>query len=82
MPTAYVVGFAHLSHLVRSSRYCITDSIKGEIIVPPYRGEPQQIVKGLHEPIIDAETFDKVQDILSGKRKNELLTQTYFSASL
>ena len=44
---------------------------KGEIIVPPYKGEPQQIVKGLHEPIIDAETFDKVQDILSGKRKNE-----------
>ena len=44
---------------------------KGEIIVPPYKGEPQQIVKGLHEPIIDAETFDKVQDILSGKRKSE-----------
>ena len=44
---------------------------KGEIRVPAYKGEPEQIVKGQHEPIIDAETFDKVQDILSGKRKNE-----------
>ena len=44
---------------------------KGEIRVPAYKGEPEQIVKGLHEPIIDAETFDKVQDILNGKRKSE-----------
>lgn len=44
---------------------------KGQIRVPAYKGEPEQIVKGQHEPIIDAKTFDKVQDILSGKRKNE-----------
>lgn len=44
---------------------------KGEILVPAYKDEPEQIVKGQHEAIIDAETFDKVQDILSGKRKNE-----------
>ncbi len=44
---------------------------KGQIIVPAYRGEPEQIVEGKHEAIIDADTFDKVQDILSGKRKSE-----------
>ena len=33
--------------------------------------EPEQIVKGVHDPIIDVETFDKVQDILNGKRKHE-----------
>ena len=44
---------------------------KGEILVPAYKDEPEQIVKGQHEAIIDAETFDKVQDILSGKRKSE-----------
>ena len=44
---------------------------KGEIRVPAYNDEPEQIVKGQHQAIIDADTFDKVQDILSGKRKNE-----------
>ena len=44
---------------------------KGEIRVPAYNDEPEQIVKGQHQAIIDAETFDKVQDILSGKRKSE-----------
>ena len=44
---------------------------KGQIVVPAYKGEPKQIVVGLHEAIIDADTFDKVQDILSGKRKSE-----------
>ena len=44
---------------------------KGQIVVPAYKGEPKQIVEGLHEAIIDADTFDKVQDILGGKRKSE-----------
>ncbi|MBR6892357.1 MAG: recombinase family protein [Bacteroidaceae bacterium] len=44
---------------------------KGEILVPAFKDEPMQIVKGQHEAIIDAETFNKVQDILSGKRKHE-----------
>ena len=43
----------------------------GLIRVPAYNDEPEQIVKGLHQPIIDVETFNKVQDILSGKRKSE-----------
>lgn len=37
---------------------------KGDILVPPYKGEPQQIVKGQHEPIIDAETFIRCKTYL------------------
>lgn len=44
---------------------------KGLIRVPAYKEDPEQLVKGLHQPIIDAETFDKVQVILDGKRKSE-----------
>lgn len=43
----------------------------GLIRVPAYKDDPEQIVKGQHEAIIDTDTFDKVQDILSGKRKHE-----------
>ncbi|MBR0263282.1 MAG: recombinase family protein [Prevotella sp.] len=43
----------------------------GQIRVPAYNDEPEQIVKGLHNAIIDTETFNKVQDIISGKRKSE-----------
>ena len=43
----------------------------GLIRVPAYKDEKEQIVKGQHQAIIDADTFDKVQDILSGKRKSE-----------
>ena len=41
----------------------------GDVFVPAYGDDPDHYVKGQHEPIIDRETFDKVQDILSGKRK-------------
>ena len=44
---------------------------KGQIRVPAYKDEPEQIVKGQHQAIVDADTFDKVQDILDGKRKGE-----------
>ena len=41
----------------------------GKIRVPAYQDEPEQIVNGVHELLIDEETFYKVQDILDGKRK-------------
>ena len=43
----------------------------GLIRVPAYKDDPEQIVKGQHQAIIDIETFNKVQDILNGKRKHE-----------
>ena len=42
----------------------------GKIIVPAYKEEPEIIVHGLHKPIIDLETFNKVQFQLSTKSKN------------
>ncbi len=42
----------------------------GKIKVSAYRGDPEQIVEGLHEAIISEEVFYRVQDILDGKKKN------------
>lgn len=41
----------------------------GLIVVPAYLKDEEQIVKGIHEPIIDMATFDKVQEVLSSKQK-------------
>ena len=41
----------------------------GKIRVPAYKGEPEYYVNGEHEALIDEETFNKVQDILDGKKK-------------
>ena len=41
----------------------------GEIVVPTYNDEPEQIVPGQHEALIDRATFDAVQDVLAGKKK-------------
>ena len=41
----------------------------GKVRVPAYKDEPEQIVNGQHEGIIDEETFYKVQEILDGKKK-------------
>jgi site-specific DNA recombinase len=41
----------------------------GKIEVKEWKREPTQIVNGLHDAIIDEETFNKVNDILKGKRK-------------
>ena len=42
----------------------------GKIRVPAYRDDPEQIVDGVHEAIINEDVFYRVQDILDGKRKN------------
>lgn len=41
----------------------------GKIRVPATKTEPEQLVDGQHEPLIDEETFYRVQDIFSGKKK-------------
>lgn len=41
----------------------------GKIKVPAYKDEPEQIVQGIHDALIDEATFYKVQDILDGKQK-------------
>ncbi len=42
----------------------------GKIRVPAYNGEPEQVVDGQHEALIDEDTFYKVQDIINGRKKN------------
>lgn len=42
----------------------------GMVRIPKYKDEPEQIVKGQHEGIIDEVTYNKVQDILDGKKRS------------
>jgi site-specific DNA recombinase len=41
----------------------------GKILVPAYKDEPAHWVDGIHEAIIDDDTFYTVQDILDGRKK-------------
>jgi site-specific DNA recombinase len=40
----------------------------GKIEVPEYKKEHAMLVEGLHEPLIDLETYNKVQEVYNGKR--------------
>lgn len=49
----------------------------GYVHVPAYGDDPEQYVKGIHEALIDEETFNKVQSILDGdKKKQPKVTKT------
>lgn len=41
----------------------------GKIKVPATSKEAEQIIDGLHEPLVSEEVFNRVQDILDGKRR-------------
>ncbi len=56
--------------LLKNPVYC------GKIVVPEYRDEPRQLVQGQHEPIITEALFYEVQDILSGKKRTQLVKIT------
>ena len=43
----------------------------GYVHVPAYGNDPEQDVRGQHEPLIDEKTSDEVQDILDGKKKKQ-----------
>ena len=43
----------------------------GQVRVPAYKDDKEQVVKGQHQAIIDIDTFNKVKEILSGKRRHE-----------
>jgi site-specific DNA recombinase len=49
----------------------------GQIFIPSHLDEPEEWINGLHEPLIDEDTFYNVQDILEGRQKkvpNKYLT--------
>ncbi|MCR5193112.1 MAG: recombinase family protein [Bacteroidales bacterium] len=43
----------------------------GKIRVPALEEEPEQIVDGEHEPLIDEETFYRVQDLIEGRNRRK-----------
>lgn len=49
---------------IRNPVYC------GQIFIPEFEGEKAQRVKGLHEPIVSPSTFNLVQDMISGRKRN------------
>ncbi|MBA3707125.1 MAG: recombinase family protein, partial [Bacteroidetes bacterium] len=48
--------------VLKNPAYC------GRIIIPPYKNEDEQIIKGNHEPLITEVLYDHVQSILLGRR--------------
>ena len=41
----------------------------GDLILAAYKDEPQQVIKGIHEPLISKDLFEKVQIIIDGGKK-------------
>ncbi len=53
----------HFTRILRNPVYC------GKIKLKPYRNEPEEIVKGKHEPIISEELFYEVQSVMRDKKR-------------
>lgn len=53
-------------NLLKNPIYC------GKIVIKEWKKEDEIIVEGLHEPIIDEETFNTVQKIMAGKGKQKV----------
>ncbi len=49
---------------IRNPVYC------GKILIPQFEDEKAYCVRGLHEPIITSTIFDRVQDVLDGRKRN------------
>ena len=43
----------------------------GKILIKEWKNEPQELVKGIHESIIEDELFQRVQLILDGRKRNQ-----------
>ena len=58
-------------HISKSSFFHMLRNVfyAGKIKVPATNKEAEAIVNGLHDPLVSEEVFDKVQDILDGKRR-------------
>ena len=54
---------SNLSRILKNPIYA------GKIVVPEYGDEPEEIIDGLHEPLIDMKTFNKVQNCLNLRKK-------------
>lgn len=61
--TNHPISKGAFNHMVQNPIYC------GEIVVPAYEDEPEMIIQGKHEPIIDKATFQAAQDALCGRTR-------------
>lgn len=43
---------------------------KGYVYVPGYRDEPEEIVKGIHEPIVSELLFEQTRAVIEGKKRD------------
>ncbi len=59
----FVCSKANFATLIRNPVYI------GKVWIKSYKKEPEAIVKGIHEAIVDEVVFHKVQDILNGRSK-------------
>ena len=47
---------------------------KGDIFLKAFKDEPEQIIKGIHEPLVSESLFDKVQELIDGGKKQYKVT--------
>ena len=69
----YTISDNGMSVMIRNMVY------KGKLHIKAYKGEEEQIVHGIHEPLISCTLFDKVQDIVD-KRKSRTRRPTQMLA--
>ena len=43
----------------------------GHIVLDAWKNEPREVIKGIHEPLIDNDTFLSVQNVLAGKNRKQ-----------
>ncbi|MCD4729387.1 MAG: recombinase family protein, partial [Bacteroidales bacterium] len=59
----FVCSKSNFATLIRNVVYI------GKIRIKPYMDEPEELVDGIHKPLIGEETFYKVQDLLNDRNK-------------
>jgi site-specific DNA recombinase len=57
---------SNFRRLIRNPVYC------GKILIPQYKNEPMYWADGLHEPIITEELFLQAQDVIDGRKRQDL----------
>jgi site-specific DNA recombinase len=59
----YTFDHNRFNIIMKSPVYC------GRIVIPAYKSEEEQTIKGTHEPIVSEALFDEVQSVLTGSRR-------------
>ena len=49
---------------------------KGYVLVPAYKDEPEQLIKGIHEPIVSELLFEKTQAVIFERRPKKVAYKT------